>query len=90
MKLESIHPSCLMKILQGDKLPRKVEIWEFTNEIKPLDLYCYLYAKFGPPNGIQNFLRADDSDNLIHWEWTLVGDYGLTSIQGHNFVVKFI
>lgn len=85
LKLESIHPSCLMKILQGDKLPRKVEIWEFTNEIKPLDLYCYLYAKFGPPNGIQNFLRADDSDNLIHWEWTLVGDYGLTSIQGHNF-----
>lgn len=66
--LEAIHPSCLVKILQGDKLPKNGEMWEFTNEIKPLDLYCYLYAKYGPPNGIQNFLRSDDSDNLIHWE----------------------
>jgi hypothetical protein len=85
LKLEAIHPSCLAKILLGDKLPKNGEIWEFTNEIKPLDLYCYLYAKYGPPNGMQNFLRSDDSDNLIHWEWTLAGEYGLTSVQGHNF-----
>jgi uncharacterized protein YutD len=85
LSLEAIHPSCLVKIIQGDKLPKNGEMWEFTNEIKPLDLYCYLYAKYGPPNGIQNFLRSDDSDNLIHWEWTLAGEYGLTSIQGQNF-----
>ncbi|MGV7960398.1 hypothetical protein QPK13_04520 [Photorhabdus tasmaniensis] len=85
LNLEAIHPSCLVKILQGNKLPKNGEIWEFTNEIKPLDLYCYLYAKYGPPNGMQNFLRSDDSDNLIHWEWTLAGEYGLTSIQGQNF-----
>jgi hypothetical protein len=85
LNLEAIHPSCLAKILLGDKLPKDGEIWEFTNEIKPLDLYCYLYAKYGPPNGMQNFLRSDDSDNLIHWEWTLAGEYGLTSIQGQNF-----
>ncbi|WP_416777540.1 hypothetical protein ACNFJN_04925 [Xenorhabdus budapestensis] len=85
LNLEAIDPSCLVKILQGNKLPKNGEIWEFTNEIKPLDLYCYLYAKYGPPDGIQNFLRADDSDNLIHWEWTLAGKYGLTSIQGQNF-----
>lgn len=85
LSLEAIHPSCLVKILQGGKLPKNGEMWEFTNEIKPLDLYCYLYAKHGPPNGIQNFLRSDDSDNLIHWEWTLAGEYGLTSIQGQNF-----
>jgi hypothetical protein len=85
LNLEVIHPSCLVKILQGNGLPKNGLIWEFTNEIKPLDLYCYLYAKYGPPNGIQNFLRADDSDNLIHWEWTLSGEYGLTSIQGQNF-----
>ena len=83
--LEAIHPSCLVKILQGGKIPKNGEMWEFTNEVKPLDLYCYLYAKYGPPNGIQNFLRSDDSDNLIHWEWTLAGEYGLTSIQGQNF-----
>lgn len=85
LSLEAIHPSCLVKIIQGDKLPKNGEMWEFKNEIKPLDLYCYLYAKYGPPNGIQNFLRSDDSDNLIHWEWTLAGEYGLTSIQGQNF-----
>lgn len=85
LSLEAIHPSCLVKILQGDKLPKNGEMWELTNEIKPLDLYSYLYAKYGPPNGIQNFLRSDDSDNLIHWEWTLAGEYGLTSIQGQNF-----
>ena len=85
LNLEAIHPSCLVKILQGNKLPKNGEMWEFTNEIKPLDLYCYLYAKYGPPNGIQSLLRSDDSDNLIHWEWALAGEYGLILIQGQNF-----
>ncbi|HDT1128044.1 hypothetical protein [Morganella morganii] len=85
LNLETIHPSRLAEILLENKPFKSGEIWEFTNEIKPLDLYCYLYAKYGPPNGIQNFLRSDDSDNLIHWEWTLAGKYGFTSIQGHNF-----
>lgn len=71
--------------MQGEKLPKGGEMWEFTNEIKPLDLYCYLHAKYGKPNGLQNFFRSDDSDNLIQWEWTLAGEFGLTSIQGHNF-----
>ena len=85
LKMEAIHPSCIAKIMHGGKLPKGGEIWEFTNEIKPLDLYCYLHAKYGKPNGLQNFLRSDDSDNLIQWEWTLAGEFGLTSIQGHNF-----
>uniref|UniRef100_UPI003736F51F hypothetical protein n=1 Tax=Vibrio parahaemolyticus TaxID=670 RepID=UPI003736F51F len=85
LELESISPSCIVKIMQGGKLPKGGDIWEFTNEIKPLDLYCYLYAKYGKPNGMQNLFRSNDSDNLIQWEWTLAGDFGLTSIQGHNF-----
>ena len=68
--LEAVHPSCLVKIITGDRLPKKAIIWEFTNEIKPIDLYCYLQAKYGNPNGLQNFLRNDSSDNLIHWEWS--------------------
>jgi hypothetical protein len=83
--LEAVHPSCLAKIITGDKLPKKAIIWEFTNEIKPIDLYCYLQAKYGNPNGLQNFLRNDSSDNLIHWEWSLAGEFGIVSIQGHNF-----
>lgn len=73
--LEAVHPSCLAKIITGDKLPTQAIIWEFTNEIKPIDLYCYLQAKYGNPNGLQNFLRDDSSDNLIHWEWSLAGEF---------------
>src|SRR4051812_4798438 len=42
--------------------------------IKPVDLYCYLYARFGPPNGMQSFLRDDDSNNIFHWHYSLWAD----------------
>lgn len=58
---------------------------ELRNEIRPSDLFCYLGARFGPPNGVQNLLRQDDSDNLIHWEWALRYGEGLVLVQGHNF-----
>jgi hypothetical protein len=40
-------------------------------QLTQIDLYCYLKARFGEPNGFQNFLRRDDSDNFIHWEYHL-------------------
>lgn len=83
--LKPIHPKDLIRIYQSELHLPLVEIWELRNEIKPIDLYCYLHAKYGAPNGIQNFLRNDDSDNLIHWEWTLANDDGLLTIQEHNF-----
>ena len=83
--LEVVHPACIARILQGDSLPRGGFTWALTNEIKPVDLYCYLYARFGQPNGLQNFMRNDSSDNLIHWEWTFACEEGLITIQGHNF-----
>ena len=55
------------------------------NEIKPVDIYCYLYARFGPPNGLQSLFRNDSSDNLIHWNWTLRYRNGVIDFQGHNF-----
>ena len=58
-------------------------VWQLVNELKPSDLYCYLTAKFGPPNGIQNFIKDDDSDNFIHWEWALAHPKnGLILIMG--------
>lgn len=39
--------------------------------LKPVDVYAYLRARFGMPNGVQNFLRKDDSDNWIHWDYNL-------------------
>lgn len=55
------------------------------NEITPANLCSYFVARFGPPNGIQNFLRKDDSDNLIHWEWVFRTPRGLVAFQGQNF-----
>lgn len=60
-------------------------IVELVNEIRPADLFCYLGARFGPPNGVQNLLRGDTSNNLIHWEWTLKHGEGLVSFQGQNY-----
>lgn len=85
LNLEAVHTSCIPNIIGGGLLPKGGCIWEFTNEIKPIDLYCYLFAKYGQPNGLLSLVRSDDSDNLIQWEWTLAGKFGLTSIQGHNF-----
>lgn len=84
-ELETIHPKELMEQLQLDDRPHFDTFWTLKNEIKPADLYCYLYARFGPPNGMQNFLRGDHSDNLIHWEWALRSQERIILIQGQNF-----
>ena len=58
--------------------------WVLVDQLMPADLYSYLYAKFGPPNGLQNVLRRDDSDNLIHWDWTLRHTRGYLTFLGMN------
>lgn len=37
--------------------------------VSPYDVYTYLHARFGQPNGLQTFLAKDDSDNLFHWDY---------------------
>lgn len=85
LNFDVIHPKVLIEIFHEKRQPKEFRGWFLRNEIRPIDLYCYLYAKYGHPNGIMNFLRGDTSDNLIHWEWTLVNDDGMIMIQGHNF-----
>ncbi|MFH4324989.1 hypothetical protein WAJ71_20835, partial [Acinetobacter baumannii] len=50
--------------------PQMADVWIIKNEIKPVDLFCYLYAKFGPPRGLLTMLRNPDlgSENLIQWD----------------------
>lgn len=43
----------------------------FRSHLRGLDVYCYLKARFGRPNGLQSFLRQDDSDNFIHWDYNI-------------------
>ncbi|MBV8849547.1 MAG: hypothetical protein JOZ16_08165 [Methylobacteriaceae bacterium] len=40
--------------------------------ISPFDMYTYLHARFGEPNGLQTLLARDDSDNLFHWDYMLM------------------
>lgn len=89
-ELETIHPKELMEQFQSDDRPNFATIWTLKNEIKPVDLYCYLYARFGPPNGVQNFLRGDHSDNLVHWEWALRSQGNILLIQGQNFRTEIL
>ncbi len=71
--------------LQKKNRSPRVTCLALRNEIAPSDLYCYLHARFGPPNGPQNFLRNDSSDNLVHWEWMLRAGAGWILFQGMNF-----
>src|SRR5215471_18937581 len=41
------------------------------SRLRPVDVYAYLKARFGEPNGFANFLRQDNSDNLIHWDFNI-------------------
>ena len=79
------HPKVVFdRLLNGPKGKGK-GVWAWKSEVSPADLYCYLGARFGKPNGPQNFFRADDSDNLIHWDWVLDHSSGDIHILGMNF-----
>lgn len=76
----------ILQRTQAPRLPTHPSAYlELRNELKPIDLYCYFWARFGPPNGLQNFLRNDHSDNLVHWDWTLKYREALIGFWGTNF-----
>lgn len=54
---------------KGDK--RNRHSLTVRTRLRPVDVYTYLKARFGEPNGFQTLLRRDDSDNLIHWDFFL-------------------
>ena len=37
--------------------------------IAPIDIYAYLKARFGRPNGIQSIIVEEDSNNIFHWDY---------------------
>jgi hypothetical protein len=81
---EALPLTSALELVTKGKMPKGGGNWMIENEIRPSDLYCYLYVKFGVPNGLQNLLRNDSSDNLIHWEWTLAHEKGIVDIMGLN------
>jgi len=63
---------------------KRGSILAFRKEFRPVDMYCYLRARFGEPNGVQNLLRRDDSDNLVHWHFTLMAEQAKIHILGQS------
>jgi hypothetical protein len=58
--------------------------------LSPVDMYCYLRGRFGEPNGFANFLRQDDSDNLIHWDFNLRAGVEDVYIYGTSREIHFV
>ena len=56
------------------KMSRVFSRFIIGDRITPIDLYVYLKARFGGPNGIQTILRAPHSDNLFHWQYAVGTD----------------
>src|ERR1700741_2926043 len=50
---------------------RRRSLLAVRHHLSPVDVYCYLKARFGEPNGFQNRLRKDTSDNWVHWDYYL-------------------
>ncbi|TWG82718.1 hypothetical protein L602_003400000020 [Cupriavidus gilardii J11] len=80
-----IHPKDIVEMLNAPDRPKASGVLILRNEIPPADLYVYFAARFGAPNGIQNFLRRNDSDNLVHWEWAFRTSTGMVMFQELNF-----
>jgi hypothetical protein len=59
-------------------------------KISPVEMYCYLRARFGRPNGFMTFVKNHaTSDNYIHWDYHLrAGDKDLC-IWGLSREVQF-
>lgn len=65
-----------------------VTIWANDGSISPLDLYCYLKARFGPPNGISMLFRKPSSDNAIQWHYTLLSGGSMIDFFGMNRLLE--
>lgn len=52
----------------------------FREHLSPFDVYSYLRARFGKPNGMQSVmihglhLVRDDSANMFHWDYVLLAE----------------
>lgn len=80
----------LSKSGEKPKTARRGAIWIIKDEISPVDLSCYLNARFGPANGFQMLLKSNDSDNLIHWHYSLNYKEEKVEIQCFSFRLEIM
>jgi hypothetical protein len=68
----------------------KPSVLTVRTHLLPIDIYCYLKARFGEPNGFQNVLRSDSSDNWIHWDYLLEASDQNINISGRSRETLFV
>ena len=73
-----------------DESPHYKTILAVRQQLSPVDMYCYLKARFSGSNGFQNLLRSDSSDNWIHWDFNLKADGEDVYISGTYCEVHFM
>lgn len=66
---------------RGDPQP-KGDTLVIRTHLRPADVYSYLVARFGEPNGVQNLFRSDSSDNWIHWDFNIKADDQFVNLSG--------
>ena len=92
-KLQYIPLKEMADLIEKGGKPKTTQrggIWIIKDEISPVDLYCYLNARFGPANGFQMLFRLDDSDNLIHWHYSLKYNDEKMEIQCMSFRLEIM
>lgn len=61
---------------------------QISTGLTQVDLFCYLAVRFGRPKGILSLLRKDDSDNLVHWHYTLSLNGDLVDILSFTYRIE--
>lgn len=75
-------PKIMLAKLKGEMPKNKGNFKVIGENLKPLDFYCYLKARFGDPNGFAMTLKDPSSDNLIHWNYSLMCKENIIEIWG--------
>ena len=85
---KALDPRVRVAQLRDRDTKRAPERLVVGDRLSPLDLYVYLKARFGPPNGVQMALRNQSSDNLVHWHYTLRADAAVLEIWQANLTTE--
>lgn len=73
-----------LKVEEIKNSSRKGATWINDGSVSPVDLYCYLKARFGKPNGLCMLARSPSSDNLIQWHYSIRREDVRIDILGLN------
>jgi hypothetical protein len=89
-ELEAFYKSKSTKGVKDKRKRRGGSSLAVREQLAPVDVFCYLKARFGEPNGFQNFLRKDHSDNWIHWDFQLKAGDEDVYICGMSREIHFV